>query len=105
MRFFLDKKDKSLPEGVERTLTNLEKGKYLIIIHSLDTTTESVLRRYYFTLVDNVSSFSGDTNQVIHTRFKKHQEINSTKDFKVEDWKVFIDDFKQYIFYKLDYLL
>lgn len=97
--------ERGISDTFIKSLSQLDKGRYLVMIHSLEHTTVTSMRKYYFTLCTQVSDHTGDNKDTIHKRFKKHKGVDSTKHFEVKDWREFIDSFKDYIFYNLDLLL
>lgn len=84
----------------------LEDGKYLISVRSLNIQkTEREFQNEYFALVDIVRDYLGDTRYIIHDRFKKERNIETTKDFSLQDWIDFIEAFKWSQFKEHDLVL
>lgn len=90
-------------EEIARYLTQL-KGKNCIftIQEENNLTTAKECRAAYFFKLDLVCSVTGGERYEEHEAFKRHLKIESTKDFTVIDWRVFIKNFQNYIFEKLD---
>lgn len=103
MRIVFEKKGGGFDTG---WLDNLQDGLYIIDIHNMNPLkTEREFQKEYFSLVDAVVDYTGDTRYTIHNRFKKERNIETTKDFSLQDWVDFIDHFRWYCFKNLDLIL
>lgn len=87
-------------------LNNLQDGRYLIDVRSLNPLkTEREFQKEYFALCDLVRDYTGDSRYVIHNRFKKERNVETTRDFSLQDWISFIDAFKWEVYKTLDLIL
>lgn len=76
----------------------LNEGHYFLNIIDLQDKTPKGLQRHYFALVDIIVLDTGYGRYDIHNEFKQHSKIESTRDFSVEAWLQYIEDFKWFAF-------
>lgn len=106
MQVIAEKNSGKFSEELKSFLGMLEDGRYILSIRSLNPfKSEREFQNEYFALVDSVRDITGDTRYEIHESFKVERNIETTRDFGLQDWIDFIEAFKWYYFTKADILL
>lgn len=89
-------------DAIIHQLQNLDNGKYLLTIRSIELKTPRESQEQYFAMVDLVRDHTGNDRYSIHEEFKADQGVITTKNFSQEDWLKFIENFKWYVFKNMD---
>lgn len=106
MNIIIKIKDSKISENSEKLkqiFKSLEDGQYLISISQMkeDVTIEDY-RKSYFSKVTICSLETGNSKSDLHNMYKSYYNISSTKDLKLEDWKMFLLNFSIWAYDKMD---
>ena len=101
------KKSKEKYSDDLRTFFNsLDDGVYILNLRKINgSKTVRDFQNEYFALVESVSQITGNIKNEIHENYKLISNVQSTKNFSVENWLKFIFNFKKYYFDNLDIIL
>lgn len=105
MLIVLDKKNSQVSEQFSELVGSLPDGRYIVQIRELGGKTLRDYNEQYFAMIDIIRDHSGDDRYTLHDMFKTHEEIQTTKDFTLEDWVRFIDALKWWAFNNYDLLV
>jgi len=81
---------------------DVDDGKYTIQIIPVLLKSSKEFQAMYFLMVDIVRNYSGWTRYEIHEAFKVYSEIATTKNFGEDDWSIYIDRFRYWVFNNFD---
>jgi hypothetical protein len=96
----------NINNGKPLEVLNVDDGRYLCKLVPLSREKSSrEWREYYFVLVSEVCSYTGDKKLYIHNQFKESQGVGTTKSFNSEDWNLFVEKFKFWVYNNLDIIL
>lgn len=102
MILILKKEHQEINPEIKESLDNLEEGKYLLTIQPIHPKSNKEYQAHYFLMIDIVRNHTGNDRYTIHNDFKANQRIESTKNFSVDDWVLYLNDFRWWIFEKFD---
>lgn len=92
-----------IKKGIPQCKFNLPDGKYYLDIRKVDEDKSvNIYRRNYFSIIDEVSLFTGDSKGTLHNRLKDAHKVSSTTSFTPEQWFEYLKNVKSYLFEKLD---
>jgi len=84
-------------------ITSREDGEYIISIDRINPlTTTRDYQKAYFDKVDIAVECTGNDRYTIHDAFKKHSEIESTKDLDILEWRKLLVKFQWWAYSKFD---
>ena len=74
--------------------SSLDDGEYIISIQRINPlVTPRDFQKAYFDKIDICVMHTGNDRYTIHNEYKKHSNIESTKDFDLLQWKAFLEKF------------
>lgn len=72
----------------------LEDGEYYFKVISIEEKTINSVKRNYFVLLDDFCMQTGNNKYQIHDQYKNFKQIATTKEFLLQDWIDFLEEFK-----------
>jgi hypothetical protein len=83
--------------------SSIEDGTYIISVNRVNSlVTPRDYQKAYFDMVDIAVSETGNARYVIHDEFKKHAEVESTKDLGILEWRDLLQKFRWWAYNNFD---
>ena len=87
-------------------ITSLDDGTYVMTVQSINPlVSERDFQKAYFAMIDICVASTGNARYIIHDAFKAESEVQTTKNFSVEQWREHLEKFRYWAYNNMDVIV